>query len=163
MVEKKLNDTEIAAIFDAFVESREVKVSPNNQSRTFKILIVFANVYVLGFLLVYYFLKNNLLDAVDSNLMTEEYLILFDGRAQIMFWLLILLNMGAYFNFAFKALLLIALVYLISGTVDTLVLLSGLFSFADRPYFSIFILSRPLFIMTLIWMGLAYKDKLEDH
>jgi len=32
----------------------------------------------------------------------------------------------------------------------------------DRPYFSVFILSRPLFFVVLAWMGLAYKDKLED-
>ena len=75
----------------------------------------------------------------------------------------ILPNVGAYFNFVFKVICLIALVYLLNTTVDNAVLFTGLISLDDRPYFSVFILSRPLFFVALAWMGLAYKDKLEDY
>lgn len=61
MADKKLNDTEIGAILEAFAESRDVKVDSKNQSRTFKFLIVFVNFYVLGFIIIYYFLRYNLL------------------------------------------------------------------------------------------------------
>ena len=60
MADKKLNDTEIGAILEAFAESRDVKVDSKNQSRTFKFLIVFINFYVLGFIIIYYFCQAKL-------------------------------------------------------------------------------------------------------
>ena len=161
MADKKLNDTEIGAILEAFAESRHVKVDSKNQSRTFKFLIVFINFYVLGFIIIYYFLRYNLLQAVDNGLMTEEFFIVFDGRAQIMFWFLVFINMGAYFNIGFKIISLIALVYLLSSTVDNAVIFSGLVSFADRPYFSMFVAYRPIIIIAIAWMGLSHKNGLE--
>ena len=161
MADKKLNDIEIGAILDAFVENRDVTVASINQSRTFKILIVFINFYVLGFIIIYYFLRYNFLQAVDNGLMTEEFFIVFDGRAQIMFWSLVFINMGAYFNIGFRIISLIAIVYLLNTTVDNAVIFSGLVSFADRPYFSAFIVSRPIIIIAIAWMGLSYKNRLE--
>ena len=161
VADKKLNDIEIGAILDAFVESRDVTVASINQSRTFKFLIVFINFYVLGFIIIYYFFRYNLLQAVDNGLMTEEFFIVFDGRAQIMFWSLVFINMGAYFNIGFRIISLIAIVYLLNTTVDNAVIFSGLVSFADRPYFSAFIVSRPIIIIAIAWMGLSYKNRLE--
>lgn len=93
--------------------------------------------------------------------MTEEFFIVFDGRAQIVFWFLVFINMGAYFNIGFKIISLIALVYLLSSTVDIAVIFSGLVSFADRPYFSMFVASRPIIIIAIAWMGLSHKNGLE--
>ena len=98
MVDRKLNDTEIGAILEAFSESRDVKTRLKNQSTTFRILLVFGNIYVLGFSIIYILLKNKLLQPLDAGLINEDFLTVFDGRANIMFWLLVLMNMGAYFN-----------------------------------------------------------------
>jgi len=113
-------------------------------------------------LVIYYSLKNSFLDGFDEGLLNEDVFTVFDGRAHIMFWLLVSMNVGAYFNFGFKVSCVIALVYLLNNTVDNAVLFAGLISLDDRPYFSVFILSRPLFFVLLASMGLAYKDKLED-
>ena len=113
-------------------------------------------------MVIYYSLKNSFLDGFDEGLLNEDVFTVFDGRAHIMFWLLVSMNVGAYFNFGFKVSCVIALVYLLNNTVDNAVLFAGLISLDDRPYFSVFILSRPLFLVLLAWMGLAYKDKLED-
>jgi len=162
MADKKVNDMEISAILEAFAESREDKAVLIDQSKPFKALIVFCNIYVLTFLVIYYSLKNNFLDGFDEGLLNEDVFTVFDGRAHIMFWLLVSMNVGAYFNFGFKVSCVIALVYLLNNTVDNAVLFAGLISLDDRPYFSVFILSRPLFFVLLASMGLAYKDKLED-
>ena len=162
MADKKVNDMEISAILEAFAESREDKAVLIDQSKPFKALIVFCNIYVLTFLVIYYSLKNNFLDGFDEGLLNEDVFTVFDGRAHIMFWLLVSMNVGAYFNFGFKVSCVIALVYLLNNTVDNAVLFAGLISLDDRPYFSVFILSRPLFLVLLAWMGLAYKDKLGD-
>lgn len=163
MVNKKINDLEIGAILEAFASGREDKAVSIYQSKTFKALIVFCNIYVLSFSVVYFFLKSNLLDAFDDRLLTEDFSAVFDARANILFWLCISMNMGAYFNFGFKLMSLISLVYVLNVTIENAVIFSGLISLDDRPYFSVFILSRPLFIVALVWMGLAYKDKLEDY
>ncbi|MDB4199854.1 hypothetical protein N9792_01855 [Planktomarina temperata] len=162
MADKKVNDMEMSAILEAFAESREGKAVLIDQSKPFKVLIVFCNIYVLTFLVIYYSLKNNFLDGFDEGLLNEDVFTVFDGRAHIMFWLLVSMNVGAYFNFGFKVSCVIALVYLLNNTVDIAVLFAGLISLDDRTYFSVFILSIPLFFVLLAWMGLAYKDKLED-
>ena len=57
MADKKVNDMEISAILEAFAESREDKAVLIDQSKPFKALIVFCNIYVLTFLVIYYSLK----------------------------------------------------------------------------------------------------------
>ena len=93
--------------------------------------------------------------------MTEAFLIVFDGRAQIVFWFLVFINMGAYFNIGFKIISLIALVYLLSSTVDNAVIFSGIVSFAERPYFLMIVASRPIIIIAIAWMGLYHNNRLE--
>ena len=163
MVDKKLNDTEIGAILEAFSESRDVKHRLKNQSTTFRVLLVFGNIYVLGFSIIYILLKNKLLQPLDAGLINEDFLTVFDGRANIMFWLLVLMNMGAYFNIGFKIMCLISIIYMLNATVDNFVIFSGLVSFDERPYLSAFIFSRPLLFMAIIWMGVIYNDALADN
>ena len=163
MVDRKLDDTEIGAILEAFSESREARAHVTNQSTTFKILLAFCNIYVLGFLVIYILFKNNLLQPLDANLITEDFLTVFDGRANIMFWLLVLMNMGAYFNIGFKIMCLISIIYMLNATVDNFVIFSGLVSFDELPYLSAFIFSRPLLFVAIIWMGIIYDDALADN
>jgi hypothetical protein len=162
MVDRKLDDTEIGAILEAFSESREAKARLTNQSTTFKLLLAFGNIYVLGFSIIYILLKNNLLQPLDANLITEDFLTVFDGRANIMFWLLVLMNMSAYFNIAFKIMCLIAVIVMLNATVDNLVLFTRLVIFEERPYLTLFIISRPLFLVAIIWMGIVYNSALAD-
>ena len=163
MVDRKLNDTEIGAILDAFSESRDVKTRIKNQSTTFKILLSSVNTYVLAFLIIYILLKNNSLQPLDAGLINKDFLAVFNGRANIMFWLLILMNMSAYFNIGFKIICLISIMYLLNATVDNFVIFAGLVSFDDRPYLSAFLVSRPLFFVAIIWMGIVYNDALADN
>ena len=162
MVGRKLDDTEIGAILEAFSESREAKARVTNQTTTFRIILACSNIYVLGFLVIYILFKNNLLQPLDANLITEDFLTVFDGRANIMFWLLVLMNMGAYFNIGFKIMCLISIIYLLNGTVDNFVVFAGLVNFDDRPYLSVFIFSRPLFFVSIIWAGIVYDDAIAD-
>jgi len=151
MVDRKLDDTEIGAILEAFSESREARAHVTNQSTTFKILLAFCNIYV------------NLLQPLDANLITEDFLTVFDGRANIMFWLLVLINMGAYFNIGFKIMCLISIIYILNATADNFVVFAGLVNFDDRSYLSAFLLSRPLFFVAIIWMGIVFDAALADN
>jgi hypothetical protein len=162
MVGGKLVDTEIGAILEAFSESREAKARVTNQTTTFRIILACSNIYVLGFLVIYILFKNNLLQPLDANLITEDFLTVFDGRANIMFWLLVLMNMSAYFNIAFKIMCLIAVIVMLNATVDNLVLFTRLVIFEERPYLTLFIISRPLFLVAIIWMGIVYNSALAD-
>ena len=162
MVGRKLDDTEIGAILEAFSESREAKARVTNQTTTFRILLACSNVYVSAFLIIYTFFEINLLQPLESGLINEDFLTVFDGRANIMFWLLVLMNMGAYFNIGFKIMCLVSLIYMLNATVDNFVIFAGLVSFDDRPYLSAFIFSRPLLFTAIIWMGIVYNDALAD-
>jgi hypothetical protein len=162
MVGRNLDDTEIGAILEAFSESREAKARVTNQTTTFRIILACSNIYVLGFLVIYILFKNNLLQPLDANLITEDFLTVFDGRANIMFWLLVLMNMGAYFNIGFKIMCLISIIYLLNATVDNFVVFAGLVNLDDRPYLSVFIFSRPLLFVSIIWMAIVHDDAIAD-
>ena len=163
MVGRNLNDTEIGAILEAFSESREAKARVTNQTTTFRIILACSNVYVSAFLIIYTFFEINLLQPLESGLINEDFLTVLDGRANIMFWLLVLMNMSAYFNIAFKIMCLIAVIVMLNATVDNLVLFATLVNFDDRPYLSAFLLSRPLFLVAIIWMGIVFDAAPADN
>ena len=163
MADKKINTTEINAILEVFAESREVKANIIKQSKTFKTLLLLCNAYVVVFLVIYYFLNSNLLNAVDADLISEDFLTVFNGRANVMFWLFLGINIAAYFNLGFKVMCLIALVFMLNTTVDNFIIFSGLISLNDRPYLSVFVISRPLFFVWLAWLALSFKDTLDGN
>lgn len=163
MADKKINTTEINAILEVFAESREVKANIIKQSKTFKTLLLLCNTYVVVFLGIYYFLNSNLLNAVDAALISEDFLTVFNGRANVMFWLFLAINLAAYFNLGFKVMCLIALVFMLNTTVDNVIIFSELISLDDRPYLTIFIVSRPLFFVALAWLALSFKDTFDGN
>ena len=163
MADKKINTTEINAILEVFAESREVKANIIKQSKTFKTLLLLCNTYVVVFLGIYYFLNSNLLNAVDAALISEDFLTVFNGRANVMFWLFLAINLAAYFNLGFKVMCLIALVFMLNTTVDNFIIFSGLISLNDRPYLSVFVIYRPLFFVGLTWLALSFKDTLDGN
>ena len=122
--------------------------------------MIFANIYVFAFIIIYFFLKGNLLKAVDENLMSEDFFAIFSGRGQIMFWLLVLMNLGVYFDFGFKIICLISFVYLVNATIDIALFFPVFSEFSDRPYFLAFLLTRPLVIVTVAWLGLTHKSSI---
>jgi hypothetical protein len=163
MADKKINTTEINAILEVFAESREIKANIIKQSKTFKTLLLLCNAYVAVFLVIYYFLNSNLLYAVDADLINGDFLTVFNGRANVMFWLFLGINMAAYFNLGFKVMCLIALVFMLNTTVDNVIIFSELISLDDRPYLTIFIVSRPLFFVALAWLALSFKDTFDGN
>jgi len=158
MADKKLNDIEIGAILDAFVESRDVTVSSINQSRTFKITITVLKLYALVFMSLYFSLKYNFLDTFDIRLKSEHVYIIFDGRSEIMFWLLIFINIGAYYNFGFMVLCLISSIYVLNSVTDILIIFFDFISLSNSPYFTMWVVTQPLLSSALVWMGLSYKN-----
>lgn len=163
MADKKINTKEINAILEVFAESREIKANIIKQSKTFKALLLLCNAYVVVFLVIYYFLNSNLLYAVDADLINGDFLTVFNGRANVMFWLFLGINMAAYFNLGFKVMCLIALVFMLNTTVDNVIIFSELISLDDRPYLTIFIVSRPLFFVALAWLALNFKDTVDGN
>ena len=163
MADKKINTTEINAILEVFAESREIKANIIKQSKTFKALLLLCNAYVVVFLVLYYFLNSNLLYAVDADLINGDFLTVFNGRANVMFWLFLGINMAAYFNLGFKVMCLIALVFMLNTTVDNVIIFSELISLDDRPYLTIFIVSRPLVFVALAWLALSFKATFDGN
>jgi hypothetical protein len=158
MADNKVTDIEMSAILAAFAESREIKTNLIHQSKIFMALIIFCNIYVLTSLVIYYLFGSNIHASLDA-----DFIVIFDGRATVMFWLVVSMNIAAYFNVGFKALCLISLVYTLNSTIDNAVIFSRLLDFDDNSYFSIFVISRPIMFVVLAWMGLIFRDSLEGN
>jgi hypothetical protein len=116
MADNKVSDIEMSAILAAFAESREVKANLIYQSKTFMALIIFGNIYVFTSLVIYYLFGSNIHASLDA-----DFTFVFDGRANVMFWLVVSMKIAAYFNVGFKALCLISLVYTLNTTIDNAV------------------------------------------
>jgi hypothetical protein len=57
---------------------------------------------------------------------------------------------------------LISIIYLLNATVDNFVVFAGLVNLDDRPYLSVFIFSRPLLFVSIIWMAIVHDDAIAD-
>ena len=103
--------------------------------------------------------KGNLVEGINNNFLDTGFSSVLNTRAILLFILLISLNITAYFNSGFKYVCLIMLVYMLNSAIDNAVLFSGFMHLTDRPYFSAFSVTRPLFIIALFWVFIIHKDK----
>ncbi|MDB9878497.1 hypothetical protein OAC79_06935 [Amylibacter sp.] len=128
------------------------------QSSTFRLIFSFINLYALILILLFFIVKGNLVGGIDNNFLNTGFLSVLNARAILLFLLLISLNISAYFNCGFKYVCLILLAYMINSAIDNAVLFSGFMHITDRPYFSAFSATRPLFIIALFWVLIIHKD-----
>jgi len=128
------------------------------QSSTFKLTFSFINLYALILILLFFIVKGNLVEGINNNFLDTGFASVLNARAMLLFLLLISLNITAYFNYGFKYVCLIMLVYLLNSAIDNAVLFSGFMHLTDRPYFSAFNVTRPLFIIALLWLLIIHKD-----
>ena len=128
------------------------------QSSTFRLTFSFINLYALIIILLFFIVKGNLVEGIDNNFLNTGFLSVLNARAILLLLLLISLNISVYFNYGFKYVCLILLAYMINSAIDNAVLFSGFMHITDRPYFSAFSATRPLFIIALFWVLLIHKD-----
>jgi hypothetical protein len=131
----------------------------NVQSSTFRLIFSFINLYALILILLFFMVKGNLVEGIDNNFLHTGFLSVLNARGILLLLLMISLNISAYFNYGFNYVCLILLAYMINSAIDNAVLFSGFMHITDRPYLSVFTLTRPLFVIALFWVMIIHKDK----
>jgi hypothetical protein len=129
------------------------------QSSTFRLTFSFINLYALILMALFFIIKGNLVEGINNNFLETGFSSVLNARAILLLLLLISLNISAYFNYGFKYVCLILLAYMINSAIDNAVLFSGFMHITDRPYLSVFTLTRPLFVIALFWVMIIHKDK----
>lgn len=129
------------------------------QSSTFRLTFSFINLYALILMALFFIIKGDLVEGINNNFLETGFSSVLNARAILLLLLLISLNISAYFNYGFKYVCLILLAYMINSAIDNAVLFSGFMHITDRPYFSAFNVTRPLFIIALFWVFIIHKDK----
>ena len=159
MENKNINDLELSTILGT--ASDEFSNDKNNvvQSFTFRLTLSFINLYALILIALFFMVKGNLVLGINNNFLETEFLSVLNSRASLIFLLLISLNISAYFNVGFKYLCLTMMVYMINSAIDNAVLFSSFMHLTDRPYISVFNVTRPLFVIALLWVFIIHKDK----
>tara|TARA_B110000503_G_scaffold129030_1_gene200805 strand:+ start:444 stop:935 length:492 start_codon:yes stop_codon:yes gene_type:complete len=157
MNKKKVNAEEISALLEAFSNVQKNRLSEFNQSPILKLAVTLINIYVISSIFMYLLLREGVLDQINPVLLNEDFLTLFNGRAYAMFWVLAAMNISLYFNIAFFTVALCSLIYVLNGTAEYFLVFGGGFSFSEAPYFSVFILSLPLFIVVMLIAVFTYK------
>ena len=162
MSRKKIINIEIGLLLgDASNVLSKVKDRPV-QSLTFKILLGVINLYIiLGFLL-YVLVRASLIDGINTDFLDQGYLSILNTRATVVLVFLMIINISAYYNYGFKYLSTILFIYMLNSAIDTAILFSDFSKIAERPYFSVFQLSRPLCLICLIWIAIVHKDQIKD-
>lgn len=162
MSRKKIINIEIGLLLrDASNVLSKVKDRPV-QSLTFKVLLGVINLYILMGFLLYLLVKGSLVEGINTDFLDQGYLSILNTRATVVLVFLMIMNISAYYNYGFKYLSIILFIYMLNSAIDTTILFSGFSQIAERPYFSVFQLSRPLFLICLIWIAIVHKDKIKD-
>ena len=162
MLRKKIINAEIGLLLrDSSGALSKVKYR-TVQSLVFKVLLGFINLYILLGFLLYLLVKGSLIDGVNTDFLDQGYLSILNTRATVVLVFLMILNISAYYNYGFKYLSTILFIYMLNSAIDIAILFSGFSQIAERPYFSVFQLSRPLFLICLIWIAIVHKDKIKD-
>jgi hypothetical protein len=158
MKNKKTNDLGLSAILGNASDEDSNDKNYVVQSSTFKLIFNFINLYALILMALFFMVKGNLVEGINNNFLETGFSSVLNARAILLLLLLIFLNISAYFNCGFKYVCLILLVYMINSAIDNAVLFSGFLHLTDRPYFSAFNVTRPLFVIALFWVLLVHKD-----
>ena len=158
MKNKNTNNLEFSTILGNVSDKNSNGKNYIFQSSTFRLIFSFINLYALILILLFFIVKGNLVGGIDNNFLNTGFLSVLNARAILLLLLLISLNISAYFNYGFKYVCLILLAYMINSAIDNAVLFSGFMHITDRPYFSAFSATRPLFIIALFWVLLIHKD-----
>ena len=162
MSRKKTINIEIELLLrDASNVLSKVKGRPV-QSLTFKVLLGVINLYILMGFLLYLLVKGSLVGGININFLDQGYLSILNTRATVVLVFLMIMNISAYYNYGFKHLSIILFIYMLNSAIDTAILFSGFSQIAERPYFSVFQLSRPLFLICLIWIAIVHKGQIKD-
>ena len=162
MLRKKIINAEIGLLLrDSSGALSKVKYR-TVQSLVFKVLLGFINLYILLGFLLYLLVKGSLIDGVNTDFLDQGYLSILNTRATVVLVFLMIINISAYYNYGFKYLSTILFIYMLNSAIDTAILFSDFSKIAERPYFSVFQLSRPLFLICLIWIAIVHKDKIKD-
>jgi len=159
---RKKNDSEITLLLrDASDVQSKVK-GRSVQSSMFGVLLGFINIYVMLGFVMYLLVKGNLINGINTDFLDQGYIFILDSRVNVVLVFLMILNISAYYNYGFKYLGLILSVYMLNSAIDTIILFSDFAQIAERPYFWVFQLSRPLFIICLVWITIIHKDNIKD-
>ena len=159
---RKKNDNEISFLLSNTTDEQSIVDGRAVQSPTFRILLCFINLYIiLGFVL-YLLVKGNLIDGVNIDFLDQGYFSVLNIRTTVVLVFLMVMNISAYYNYGFKYLSLILFVYMLNSAIDTNILFSNFALVTERPYFSTFQLSRPLLVISLIWVAIVHKDNIKD-
>lgn len=158
MKDKKTNNREFTSILWNAPDKHSNDKDYIFQSSTFRLVLGFINLYGIILTLLFFIIKGNLVEGINNNFLETGFSSVLNGRAILLLLLLISLNISAYFNYGFKYVCLILLAYMINSAIDNAVLFSGFMHITDRPYFSAFSATRPLFIIALFWVLLIHKD-----
>jgi hypothetical protein len=162
MSRKKIINIEIGLLLrDASNVLSKVKDRPV-QSLTFKVLLGVINLYILLGFLLYLLVKGSLINGINTDFLDQGYLSILNTRATVVLVFLMIINISAYYNYGFKYLSTILFIYMLNSAIDTAILFSDFSQIAKRPYFSVLQLSRPLFLICLIWISIVHKDKIKD-
>ena len=158
MKNKQTNDLGLSAILGNASDEDSNDKNYVVQSSTFKLIFSFINLYALILMALFFMVKGNLVEGINNNFLETGFSSVLNARAILLLLLLIFLNISAYFNCGFKYVCLILLAYMINSAIDNAVLFSGFLHLTDRPYFSAFNVTRPLFVIALFWVLLVHKD-----
>lgn len=163
MTTNRLNDNEINALLQSFDEVNASNASSLKQSNTFKALLISANIYFLIFVSLYILSANDLITTAGQTFNTDGMRTTLRGRSNVFFWIVVFLNISVYFNIGVKFVCLTMFVYVLNTMIDNFVLFSSILSFEQRPYITSFILSLPIAVAGIAWMGIEFKSRAEDE
>jgi hypothetical protein len=161
MSQNKITNEEMGALLGAFADMQKELTVGIIQTTLFKVCLIFSNIYAISFAILYMLLRENIIIASNPSLLGEEFLAVFSGRASVIFWILASLNISTYFNIGFRIVSLCSVIYVLNSAFDNIFLFHEIISFSAAPYFSLYVLTNPVFAGAIAVMAITHKSSAE--
>lgn len=149
MDKNKITDEELSALLGVFSDMREARSDRTAQTFAFKLCIIFINIYIITFLALYTMIRVGVIATPDHEISHEIIRSIFDGKANIAFWLLASINVSLYFNLGFRITALCSLIYTVNSFFDSIIMFSDLINSSNAPYLTALIFTNPIYTFIL--------------
>ena len=161
MKRSNITNEEIGALLGSFSDLRKELSAGITQATSFKAALAISNIYIFMFTCLFFLIRENIVPTFTPNLIAEDFLDIFGGKAIAAFWIFTILNISLYFNFSFNIVSLCATIYIVSSVFDLVALFHERISFQETFYLTLLITTSPVLIFSMVFMVFTHKASVE--
>lgn len=128
-----------------------------DQSRLFRVAFLSFNFYSIAMISLYFVVVQLFSDSINQELVENGYVATLQTRSFVFLWMLFGFNTAFYFGVSFRLAASVILFYTLNVTFEHMLTLLSNYTFAEMPFLTPYILSRPVLMLFLAIAIFKYR------